>query len=551
MTRAKHAPVVAVFVVGVLVRVCFVAAADNYALVTIVPDDAFYGFQVARHIAAGHGSTFDGIHPTNGYHPLWPLLVLPIHLLTSDPVVFVKLVLGLGIMLSFLAALLLYRTLRSLASAWYIPFLGVILYYLNPRPLVSSLNGLETSLSTFLFALALYRILPRPGGARSSSTRAAVLVGLLLGLLLLTRTDNVFFVAALFAIAVATAAGPTRVRRGAVIAATCVVVVAPWVLWSWLRFGTPVQCSGVSVVYASHELYRLAGHSTLQMLVESAKRFLAFVGQGFPGETGFPLAFSATAALFSLVVFAVRWRDADVPAGATRHTILALLSLSLGALLLIFAHVAVRWFPRPWYFDQVVFLAVVVFCVALGWFDPDTTVPRLIRLVYPEARLSNTFGRALMVVAVCAAVFAPTIFAVRALTKGDWPWSKEMLDAAHWLKAHTDEDETAAAFNAGIIGFFSNRHVVNLDGAINNAAYRAMRRKELMLLMRRASVRYYLDFEPVMLDLYGPFLGDKRDRAEMTLVQEIDRSDVTWCDSTMKIYRLTWPPLAGREGPRE
>jgi len=224
-----------------------------------------------------------------------------------------------------------------------------------------------------------------------------------------------------------------------------------------------------------------------------------------------------------------------------------LLSLGAGAVLLIVAHVAVRWYPRPWYFDQVVLLAVVVFCTALAWFDPDRTVPRLVGLVYPEARLSNAFARALAVAAVGAVVLVPAAFSARALARGEWPWAKEMLDAATWLRANTEPDETAAAFNAGIIGFFSGRRVVNLDGAINNAAYQAMRRKELMRLMRRAGVRLYLDFEPSMLGLYGPFLGEASDRAKMTLVHEIDRPDVTWCDSTIKIYRLAWPQPAGRE----
>ena len=38
-------------------------------------DDAFYYFGIARNVAHGHGSTFDGINPTNGYHPLWMLIV--------------------------------------------------------------------------------------------------------------------------------------------------------------------------------------------------------------------------------------------------------------------------------------------------------------------------------------------------------------------------------------------------------------------------------------------------------------------------------------------
>ena len=40
-------------------------------LIPAFNDDAFYYFQVAHKISQGQGSTFDGIHATNGYHPLW------------------------------------------------------------------------------------------------------------------------------------------------------------------------------------------------------------------------------------------------------------------------------------------------------------------------------------------------------------------------------------------------------------------------------------------------------------------------------------------------
>lgn len=38
-------------------------------------DDFFYYLKVAQNVARGGASTFDGIHPTNGYHPLWLLLM--------------------------------------------------------------------------------------------------------------------------------------------------------------------------------------------------------------------------------------------------------------------------------------------------------------------------------------------------------------------------------------------------------------------------------------------------------------------------------------------
>lgn len=40
-------------------------------------DDGYYYLQIARNIASGAGSTFDGVNPTNGYQPLWLVLLLP------------------------------------------------------------------------------------------------------------------------------------------------------------------------------------------------------------------------------------------------------------------------------------------------------------------------------------------------------------------------------------------------------------------------------------------------------------------------------------------
>ena len=38
-------------------------------------DDFFYYLKIAMNLAAGRGSTFDGFHLTNGYHPLWLLIL--------------------------------------------------------------------------------------------------------------------------------------------------------------------------------------------------------------------------------------------------------------------------------------------------------------------------------------------------------------------------------------------------------------------------------------------------------------------------------------------
>ena len=52
-----------------------------------------------------------------------------------------------------------------------------------------------------------------------------------------------------------------------------------------------------------------------------------------------------------------------------------------------------------------------------------------------------------------------------------------MLEAAYWIKKNLREDESVGAFNSGIMGFFSGKHVVNLDGATNTSAFAAIRKK--------------------------------------------------------------------------
>ncbi|MFW6108683.1 MAG: hypothetical protein ACOC8D_02600 [bacterium] len=525
---------------GVVLRVGFVAAADAERLVRLVPDDAFYYVKTAEHLAAGHGPTFDGLHATNGFHPLWmALCVAAAATGVGGRLALAKAVVGLGAALSVATAVVLWGTLRRLSRAWFLPAVGVLLYFLNERAMASSLSGLETSLASLLFVAALWLTVREACGEAGGAGREVAL-GAVLGLLFLARTDTVFYIAAFWGAAVALAARGRRLRRAATVAATAAVMAAPWLGWSWWRFGTPVQASGLSVPWVAHARYRLAGHSTAETVGHGLRLFAGFVKQGFPGEMGYPLWFTALAGLGALGVLAARWRDPDGCPAAVRRTVAVLGGLAAAALGLIFVHTAVRWYPRPWYFDQVIIVFAVGVALAVGVAEPGQTVKRLVWGAYPKAKVDNPLARGFVVLVCALAVAVPTNRCLRRLARGDWPWAMEMLDAARWLEANTTEDATAAAFNAGIIGYFSDRRVVNLDGAINNAAYAALRRRDLMGLMREAGVEYYLDFEPLMTDQFAPFLSPAREQAELRLVAEVDRPEVDWCDSHIKVYRIQW-----------
>jgi hypothetical protein len=86
--------------------------ASREALVSAHPDDAFYYFQIARHVASGDGFTFDGIHTTNGFQPLWLMSLVPIFRAFSSDLAPLRAVAIVEALLAAMAAVWLYGGLR-------------------------------------------------------------------------------------------------------------------------------------------------------------------------------------------------------------------------------------------------------------------------------------------------------------------------------------------------------------------------------------------------------------------------------------------------------
>ncbi|MBA1330117.1 hypothetical protein QQ73_02655, partial [Candidatus Endoriftia persephone str. Guaymas] len=63
--------------------VLFALLAQAQQLVNFFPDDAFYYLQTADQLLLRGFPTFDGLNPTNGFHPLFFLLVTLTDLLTG------------------------------------------------------------------------------------------------------------------------------------------------------------------------------------------------------------------------------------------------------------------------------------------------------------------------------------------------------------------------------------------------------------------------------------------------------------------------------------
>ena len=87
-----------------------VLRSNHVALIRRLPDDAFYYLEIAARLGRGEGFTFDGIHTTNGFHPLWQLLLVPVSwMLGSGNDASIRGVFVIGLLCSLAAVLLFVR----------------------------------------------------------------------------------------------------------------------------------------------------------------------------------------------------------------------------------------------------------------------------------------------------------------------------------------------------------------------------------------------------------------------------------------------------------
>ena len=112
-------------------------------------DDAFYYFQIARNLAEGKFSTFDGgITRTNGYHPLWLFLITPFYWV-FDPERALFAIKAFEIMLIAGGVALVTTAARLARMPWVLMFAALPMLYQQPGLLV----GMEAAAALFMLGL--------------------------------------------------------------------------------------------------------------------------------------------------------------------------------------------------------------------------------------------------------------------------------------------------------------------------------------------------------------------------------------------------------------
>jgi hypothetical protein len=91
--------------------------------------------------------------------------------------------------------------------------------------------------------------------------------------------------------------------------------------------------------------------------------------------------------------------------------------------------------------------------------------------------------------------------------RGFYPRQAGGYRLAQWLDQNTPAEARIGAWNSGIIGYFSRRTVVNLDGVVNNRLYTyvqvrhaTVRLDGIVDYLRQEGVDYVTDYEDLLSD---------------------------------------------------
>src|SRR3990172_10635155 len=179
----------ALIVLGV--RLIFSWLDMSYILGRVV-DDAFYYFKTAQNIVIENKSTFDGINPTNGYHPLWMACIIPIFYLTiGKGELSIHLVMTLQVIILTLIIFLFWKILdREFGSRY--PIVALT-FFIWPRFLNQTEYGVEAGLLILLLLVSANYCLKHHVLTSEGSRTENLIFGIILALVFLARLDSIFY----------------------------------------------------------------------------------------------------------------------------------------------------------------------------------------------------------------------------------------------------------------------------------------------------------------------------------------------------------------------
>jgi hypothetical protein len=425
-----------------IIQIFFLLFADIRLLLDLIPDDAAYYFKIAENFNKGLGFSFDGLHQTNGFQPLWQyILIAFFFFLPSDAESLYRSALILQTIIISLSALLLFRSVNKVnGEANDSIALGIVILLVFSQ----AVNGMESAV-VVLMVVILYIFFTKD----KFSINDYFISGLITGLLLLARLDFIFLPGFVFLFIFLR----SGLKNSLLYITGCLFIFIPYALNNYLHTGHSQPVSGV-------------------------------IKSSFPELTfNFDLQFTATALLSvfagisaAVIYLIVRLKRLTAKNIHLQNHQLLLTALSFTILVhYSFYLLFIKWPVLNYYF--------IFYGLVLALIIADLLKIKINRTV-------------VMLLLLAAAGFVVVKYAWRLNKDLDNSWHAKAYDAALWTIHNTDPGDVFAMKDAGNFSFVSSRRVINLDGLVNDLHFQdVLKDQKLKSYLKQNNVSYYVLYE--------------------------------------------------------
>jgi len=500
--------------ISIIILIIFITILMRGLLVYLsnyTADDAFITFRYAENIASGKGFVYnEGERVLGTSTPLYTLL-LALLVKLGLPIVWVARIINIGA--DCLTGALLFLLLRKFKLG--VATFAALFYVLFPRVIVWSVSGMETSLYVLLLATSLYFYYKENFN----------LTFLFLGLTFLTRMDGIILgLAILVHFVLRYKRFPTKMVLGAL------AVVLPWLIFSFLYFGSPVPNSvpGKKALYAGS-------------MWETPKWKIFWEFLFLKTKVGFPLLLLSLAGIYRILT------------KAKSYSIIVLWTL-LYFIFFFFAETKIHmWYYVPFYLG---YLSLVSFGLYFVFEKANEIWKRWLELSRNRIMVFNSIkilGVGLLSVVI---IFAGFIYLKQIMHTYKFMTAEQVgLEGIHkemglWLLENTEPGDTVCAEDIGYLGYYSGRYILDQDGLISPQAIPFNKDKNRLGLLKKYKPEYFL------IGFAGPYYSQvtesewleqnyekqatfgvhtlKPDRAKISL------KDIDWHVCKYNIYRRTY-----------
>lgn len=478
------------FALALALLVAFVlslpALLPRAALANTFYDDAYYYFVIARHLIDTGSFTFDGLHATNGYQPLWLFAIVPLFAVFHDIDAPVRAVVVLQALISGGTAYVIARTLTARIGRAPAGIAAATVVALPTLHLVVA-SGMESALLLFFLVCIWRQYLTR------TETNGLTALGILCALSFWTRPESLV-APAVIAVALYRQRRLDR-RRALQLIIPIVIALVGYFLFNELTSGIALPISGL--IKSNGEISRRLGGGTVwERLIGSIPAFpLAWAIAAPHPQLASALAWLLiVAASAAAIVYRRRLRRAIDDAGVG-------LPLVICALFWV-AQTALLKITAPWYGVWL----VLATALGLGALTAGRRWAPLVFYAFVLAALAR------------GALHTRRSWRATQLMEAD------VIDAAVWMKQQLRPNERVGSWNAGLFAYYCGCTVVNLDGLVNDVAFyrQAIVARGLVAYLRQQQIHWLAD-DILSVDSFArPSFGlttDQLAQQPMTLVR--------------------------------